>query len=76
MDEQIDLEEDWTPDKYRDDLCRRRWKESGAKTREEFWKWIEARERKLTEDAEAAGLSIVDYIIAQKTAQELAQTNA
>jgi hypothetical protein len=43
------LEEGWDPDKYRDELCERRWRKSGAKTGREYMKWLKDNELKLLE---------------------------
>jgi hypothetical protein len=76
MAKKIKVEDDWDPDKFRDDLCRRRWIESGATTYEEYVKWHTEKLRKFQDDVKASGLSYGEYMIAFKTAQELAQTNA
>jgi hypothetical protein len=69
MVKQIDLEEDWTPDKFKDDLSQRRWKESGATTTAEFLDWCIARQRKLQEAVEASGMGYIDYILAERKAK-------
>jgi hypothetical protein len=74
MDKQIELEDDWDPDKFKDELCEDAWRESGAKTLEEFIKWHTKELRKFAKDVEASGLSYVDYILAERRAE--AQTNA
>jgi hypothetical protein len=64
----IKLEKGWDPDKYRDDLCRRRWKESGAKNLDEFQQWRREQERKLKEAVEASGMGYLEYLIAERKA--------
>jgi hypothetical protein len=69
MDTQIDLEDDWDPDKFKDEICAEAWKESGATTLEEYVKWHTEELRKFAKAVEESGLSYVDYILAERKAQ-------
>jgi hypothetical protein len=52
---------DWDPDEWRDDLAKRRWLESGAKTLEEYKAYLfekmrkSSEQRKLEKQAKKAG---------------------
>jgi hypothetical protein len=56
----------YDPDKYRDRLNKRLWKESGCKTAEEFSDWHFRRLHKLEEDLKASGLGVVDFILSRR----------
>ena len=61
MEKEIVLEDEWDPDKYRDELCERAWKDSGATTLEEFIQYSREKQRKLMErlNAEAQKKKVV-----------------
>jgi hypothetical protein len=65
----------YDPDKYRDELNRASWEESGCKTTEEYFKWMLEQERKLREAAAASGLSIIEFIIAERKAKAKTRAN-
>jgi hypothetical protein len=66
----------YDPDKYRDELNRAAWEKSGAKTTKELFSWLSEQQRKLREAAAASGLSMIEYIIAEKKAQAQAKAQA
>jgi hypothetical protein len=74
MDKPIELEKGWDPDKYREYLNKKAWKESGATNSDEFFTWHKEQMKQFREDVKASGLSYGEYMIAFKTAQE--QANA
>jgi len=49
MEKEIVLTDGYDPDKYRDDLCERSWKESGAKTVKQHLKYLMKKEREFME---------------------------
>jgi hypothetical protein len=59
----------YDPDKYRDELNKAAWEESGAKTTWELINWLSEQQRIFREAAEARGLSLLDYAIEVKRKQ-------
>ena len=61
MEKEFILTDGYDPDKYRDDLCESSWKESGAKTIKQHFKYLMEQERKLIEklNAEAQKKKVV-----------------
>jgi hypothetical protein len=59
----------YDPDKYRDELSRDAWKESGYKTSEEYSKWHLEEMREFREAVQASGLSMIEYAIQEKSKQ-------
>ena len=53
MEKKIVLKPGYDPDKYRDEIHDMMWKESGAKTHEEFWKYYKERLQKSYEKRKA-----------------------